>query len=133
MISNPSVCALGQGQPLGVTGYLLTVGGDDWQSDEVIAVVANDTVSWTDESNYNENGQLIITGNVTNESSDAIRDVQVIVTVFDANQNVIAAGFTNTEAAILLPEDRSNFQLLISDRGGNAANYIVDVQALACE
>lgn len=125
----PFSLRFGQGQPPETTTYTLTVGREDWQPDDVPTVVSSDALAWTHETSYNENRHLRISGTITNMSQQTVRQVRAVVTLFDDQGEVIAAGFTEVESP-LLAGDTTNYSILVSDIGGLPANYIVDVQAL---
>jgi hypothetical protein len=46
---------------------------------------------------------------------------------------VIGAGFVDTDMTVLPANSETPYTILISDLGGTAANYIVNVQALPCD
>jgi hypothetical protein len=52
------------------------------------------------------------------------------VTVFNADQQVIAAGFTDIIPEELPPGDSVPYQILVPESGGTPVNYIVNVQGL---
>jgi hypothetical protein len=124
----PFSLRFGQGQPALTTGYELTLGNDAWQSDLNAVVFGQDELTWTDESNITQEGHLLITGTVTNTSSQSVRNLRAVVTVFDDAQNVIAAGFTDLAAAQLSPDETAPFQIRVPEMGGEPAHYIVNVQ-----
>jgi hypothetical protein len=77
-----------------------------------------------------DNGSLIVSGTVTNTGREAAHHLRAVVTVFDAVQNVIAAGFTPVNVDVLESGATAPFQLSILEIGGQPANYIVNVQGL---
>ncbi len=125
----PFSLRFGQGQPALTTTYELTVGDEGWQSDANTGLLGPDDLTWTDESTYTEEGHLLITGEVTNIGTTTVRNLRAVVTVFDEAQNVIAAGFTDLTASQLAPDESAEFQIRVPELGGEAAQYIVNIQA----
>ena len=128
----PFSLRFGQGQVDGATRYAVIVGDDQWNPEEVIEIVGEEMFDWTDESNFNDAGQLFINGVITNNSLEDTKDTKIIVTVFDDSQNVIASAFHDVQPAILGAGETTDYTLLISDVGGTPATYILTVQALPC-
>jgi hypothetical protein len=124
----PFSLRFGQGQPALTTRYELTLGNDTWESDPDAVIFGQDELTWTDESSFTEEGQLLITGTITNVSSQRIRNLRAVATVFDDSQNVIAAGFTDLTVAQLAPDESAPFQIVVPETGGEPAHYIVNVQ-----
>jgi hypothetical protein len=124
----PFSLRFGQGQPALTTLYELTLGNEAWGSDPDAVIFGQDELTWTDESRFTEEGHLLITGSVTNVSSQRIRNLRAVVTVFDDSQNVIAAGFTDLMAEQLAPDESTPFQIVVPEMGGEPAHYIVSVQ-----
>ncbi len=124
----PFSLRFGQGQPPEVTGYTLSLGGEDWQPGDLPPTSDSRAFAWTDETSYNENNHLIISGMVTNISENTVRDTRAIVTLFDEAQRVIAAGFAEVDRQRLPPGEKTTYSILVPDIGGTPANYIVDVQ-----
>jgi hypothetical protein len=125
----PFSLRFGQGQPLGAVDFALSLGGSAYQAQTLVVVTAP-TLTWQDGEQRGTDGQLYITGTVTNEGNQAVKQGMAVVSVFDANGNVIGAGFAPIESATLAPNGTSEFVVLISDLGGEASNYIVTVQGL---
>jgi len=129
----PFSLRFGQGQVEGATRYGVVVGSDDWNPDEILAIIGEEQFDWTDESNFNDAGQLFITGSITNNSLEDARDTKIIVTVFDDKQKVIAAAFHDVQPAIFEAGDTTDYSLLVPDVGGTPVTYILTVQALPCD
>lgn len=125
----PFSLRFGQGQPSLATTYTVTLGGEDWQPSEVVILGANE-MTWTDESRFDNFNRLIISGTVTNVSQSVIRQPRALVTVFDRVENVIGAGFSDIEPAELQPGESATFEITLPELGGEAQNYIVNVQGL---
>ncbi len=129
----PFSLRFGQGQPPGTLTYTLSAGGSDWQPADAGAVVAGDALTWTSELETSDAGLLYIRGTLTNTSGVRVHDARAVATVFDSQQAVIGAGWADVTSPILAPGGVSDFTIAIPDLGSNAANVIVDVQALRCD
>jgi hypothetical protein len=125
----PFSLRFGQGQPSLSADYRLTVGAG-WQPGTSIRLIGQESLSWTDRSEFDLFGRLTITGTVTNSGASAVTAVRAFATVFSSAQNVIAAGFIDLEPGTLSPGESADFAILLPDVGGAPANYIVNVQGL---
>lgn len=127
----PFSLRFGQGQPALTNQYQLIVGGEAWTPESLdSAIIAGpESLRWTDESQFNDNGDLLITGVLHNDGGQAVHRPRVVVTVFNADQAVIGAGYTNLEA-VLGAGDSTPFQVVIPDLGGSPAQYIVTAQGV---
>lgn len=128
----PFSLRFGQGQVEGAMRYGVIVGDKEWNPEEIVEIIGEEMFDWTDESNFNDTGQLFINGDITNNSLDDAKDTKIIVTVFDDNQNVIASAFHDVQPAILSAGETTDYNLLVPDVGGTPATYILTVQALPC-
>lgn len=128
----PFSIRFGQGQPAAADDFEVTVGGTDWEPQAAYEVVSADGLDWTDGTQFSPDGALFITGTITNTGDEAVRNPRVVATLFNGDGDVIAAAFTEADAAVLQPGSETAYTLLISDRGGAPEQYIVDVQAIPC-
>jgi hypothetical protein len=117
------------GQPALSNRYDIILGNADWKPAGSRVVYGPDHLKWEDRSQAAADGRLVISGSVTNTSQQIINNVRAVVTVFDAAQNVIAAGFAAVTPS-LKPGARAPFEVVVPERGGAAANYIVNVEGL---
>lgn len=124
----PFSLRFGQGQPALAASFDLALGGQNWQPDTAGTIYGQDVLNWTDESNIT-GGQLVITGTVVNNGDQTARSLRAVVTVFDAAQQVIAAGYGDITPQLAAGESTS-FQITLPETGGSAANYILNIQAL---
>ncbi|MCB9453553.1 MAG: hypothetical protein H6672_19145 [Anaerolineaceae bacterium] len=124
----PFSLRFGQGQPSEAVTYDLVVGGEGWQPDTSSVIYGPDELTWTDESSFTTDGQLIVSGTVTNISTDPVRNVRVVASVFGGAQNVIAAAFSDLPLSPLMPGETVPFQVIMPEMGGEPVNYIVNVQ-----
>lgn len=125
----PFSLRFGEGQPPNAITYALTLGGELWNIETLTAVSAP-TLAWTDEVVRGTDGQVYISGTVTNTGMQTLREGMVIVTVFDANGQVIGAGFAPIQEALLAPNGTSPYNVLISETAEDPARYSVTAQAL---
>lgn len=134
----PFSLRFGQGQPPEATDFSLSLGTDSQSPGDSTdalqrAIITEPDLSWTDAIEPSGNNAYFVIGLVRNESEAPVRQPRVVVTLFDELGRVIAAGFTDADADILPPDESAEFRLLVPDLGGQPANYIVNVQALACD
>jgi hypothetical protein len=123
----------GQGQPPEAERYTVAIGSDSWQPEQPVEFVGAPVLQWTDSTEYTSDGNLFISGSITNTGDEPVRQARAVVTVFDDGGRVIGAGFSDADSTVLEPQSGTSFTVLINELGGNAANYIVDVQALPCD
>lgn len=123
----PFSLRFGQGQPALTTSYTLMLGSADWNPSPPETVYGSDQLTWTDQSTFTPQGALAIHGTVTNTSAQVVGSPRAVVTVFNSQQNVIAAGFVDV-AEQLGAGETASFQLVVPEIGGIPANYIVNVQ-----
>ncbi len=126
----PFSLRFGQGQPALATSYSLAIGGHDWNLADNPVVLGQNEMNWTDTSHFDDLHRLVISGTVTNISTNTIHNPRVTVTVFNADQNVIAAGFTAIDPADFTAGATAKFEITLPDIGGDPQNYIVNVQGL---
>ncbi len=128
----PFSLRFGQGQPAMTSTYEVRVGAPDWQppDPDALVVYGPEDLSWIDESGFDENGALVISGTVTNTGQRLLHRPRVSVTVFNADQNVIAARFEDLDVAQLSPNDSAPFRIVLQEIGGEPAHYVVNIQAL---
>ena len=127
----PFSLRFGQGRPIEVVRYAVTIGGQDWSmaATTPATVYGAESLTWTDTSTFSPEGYLLISGVVTNNSALVIRAPLAVVTVFDSTRKVIGARFEPIAEA-LLPGASLDFQLMITEFGGEPANYFLNIQGL---
>ena len=126
----PFSLRFGQGQPALTASYELIAGAEDWQPDTEAEVYGPDDLSWIDASSFDEDGHLVVSGTVTNIGERLLHSLRVMVTVFDNQQNVIAARFMDLNISELRPNESTTFDIVVTEIGGDPAQYVVNVQAL---
>ncbi|MBZ0299481.1 MAG: DUF3426 domain-containing protein [Anaerolineae bacterium] len=126
----PFSLRFGQGQPALAARYSLTFGSAEPPSDSSTEVYGPTDLSWIDESTYDAEGQLVVSGMVTNIGDRMLHRPRATVTVFDANQNVVAARFADLPVDALGPNESAPFELVLSEIGAEPAQYVVNIQAL---
>jgi hypothetical protein len=125
----PFSLRFGQGQPALSNHYDLSLGGADWQPQTDRVVIGQNDLTWNDNSTFEADGSMVISGNVTNTSAGPVLPPRVVATIFNAAGNVIAAAFTDLTVP-LNTNDSADFRIVIPEMGGQPANYLVTVQAL---
>ena len=123
----PFSLRFGQGRPVGSVTYALMLEGVTVTD---AAPLGEGALTWTDESSIDEQGRLVVRGSVTNAGDATARQPRVTLTVFDAEQRVIAAAFADLAVSDLAAGQVAPYELRIAEMGGAAVNYIVNVQAL---
>jgi hypothetical protein len=127
----PFSLRFGQGQPAGAARYTLALGGDGWEPGPVDVVYGPDHLDWIDDSRFDDFGRLVVSGVVTNVGAEPVGGLRAVAAVFDAADNVIAAGFSDLAAARLGPNESAPFEIIIPETGGEPALYAVSVQGRA--
>ncbi len=77
-----------------------------------------------DRADYNDQGHLVIGGTVTNIGSAQAKDVKIVVTIFDGQGRVVAAGNAFGQQSNLAPEESTDYQLTFFELGGEAVHYV---------
>jgi hypothetical protein len=113
-------------QPPGITTYSITLGGDGTGQPRTDVL----DLQVTNSSRTEPDGRLFITGVVTNPGTTVVEQVRVVVTIFDPDQNVIAAGFSDV-AALLDPGAGVDYQVIIPELGGTPVNFTVLAQGIS--
>lgn len=85
------------------------------------------------EATFNENGFLVISGNVRNRGSQSSNLVKVIVTIFDQQQRVIATDTTLVTTQQLAPGETSSFSVIFVELGGVPHTFLVTAQGVIGE
>jgi hypothetical protein len=127
----PFSLRFGQGQPLSAVQYALVI-GENWQPQESAppVLIGRQALTWTDDLNISEEGNLQIEGTLTNTGTGTVRDPLATITVFDAAQNVIGARYETILEGDLPAGESVSFQFSMTELGGDPASYFVNIQAL---
>lgn len=129
----PFSLRFGQGQTSETTRYTTVLGSPDWQNNPTLEIISAPTLTWEDATQYTADNDLFIIGTLTNTGEVAVRQPRAVATIFDEEGRVIAAAFADLDVQTLDAGATTDFTILVSDLGGTAANYLVNVQALPCE
>jgi hypothetical protein len=70
----------------------------------------------------------VIQGTVENVGDAVARQPRAVVTVFDAAQNVIAAGYVDLSTTMLAPGESAAYEIAIPDFGGDPVTTSTMVQ-----
>lgn len=127
----PFSLRFGQGQPALAQDYELILGGQNWQPETGAQLLHPEALVLTSESSREQDGRLIVSGTVRNVSEQTAREVRVTISVFNTEQQVIAAGFTQLEGGALPPNAEAPYQIVVPEMGGEPANFIVTAQGLS--
>ena len=125
----PFSLRFGQGQPVPATHYELVLGGTDWKPQTATDIYGPGNLDWIDDSSFDEDGALVISGTVTNIGSHMLHDLRATATVFATGQGVIGARFVDLDSPPLGPNESTDFRIVLPELGGVPGQYIVNVQA----
>jgi hypothetical protein len=125
----PFSLRFGQGRPAEAAAFSISVDDPNGSVTETM-IYSNDQLNWTDESQFTDGGDLLVTGTVTNTGSAMLRSPLALVTVFDFEQNVIGAWFAPLLEDRIAPGASLPFEVRVSELGADPYNYIVEIQAL---
>jgi hypothetical protein len=128
----PFSIRFGQGQPFNASRYTVALGSENFIPLEK-PIISLPSLQWTDTTETSQDADLFIVGEVTNTGTKSVLSPRAIVTIFDENGRVIAAAFADADNSILIAGDSTSFTVLVSDIGGTAANYVVNLQAYPCD
>jgi hypothetical protein len=92
-----------------------------------------DNFALTSDANFDESGLLVVSGQVRNEGNLTANLVKVIVTVFDAQQRVIATDTTLVDEQQLAQGDSSTYSVTFVELGGTPNTFLVTAQAIIQE
>lgn len=122
----PFSLRFGQGQPPNASAYIITIEAADQDAPDI----TGSSLTWTDASSRTPEGHLVVEGTLTNTSDQPARAPLAIITVFDEDGGVIAAGFITTGQESITAGESVSYQVRVPEMGGIPANYILDIQAL---
>lgn len=123
----PFSLRFGQGQPSNASAYIITVEAADLDTP---IIISGGALTWTDVSSRTPEGHLVVEGTLTNTSDQPARAPLAIITVFDEDGGVIAAGFITTGQESIAAGESVPYLVRVPEMGGIPANYILDIQAL---
>lgn len=126
----PFSLRFGGGQPTDARQFIVRAGGGDWMPTPAPVVLGGDTLSWTDQATFADDGSLTVSGDVSNTGGVIARHVRATVTLFDAAQNVIGAASQELSPPTIAPGEGVAYRFVFTELGGAPVNYIVSVQAL---
>lgn len=125
----PFSLRFGQGKPADATRYVIHAGEGELNR-LGRRLYGGGALAWEEESTLTPEGHLYITGELTNNSTTPIDELLALVTVFDDQQTVIGAWFTDLPNDPILPGQTIPFEVRVMELGGNPQNYIVEIQGL---
>jgi hypothetical protein len=126
----PFSLRFGEGKPPEALRYTVNIGNTSWAPNisPERPLTTSDDLNWSDQWYLSEEGHFIVEGSVTNISDNTISEPKVIITLFDANQNVIAAAFNPLDVNTLQPGASVDYFLRIQEFGSQPTDYITTVQ-----
>jgi hypothetical protein len=128
----PFSLRFGQGHPPAAQTYQVMLGADGWTPTERLIYGAG-TLEWTEASTFTPENHLLITGMITNNGGGTAYRPLAVVTVFDAQQNVVGAWFTAVAGERIAPGESVPYEVRVMEIGGQAEHYILEIQALTEE
>jgi len=84
----------------------------------------------TSQADFDENGLLVVSGQVRNEGNLTASLVKVIVTIFDSEQRVIATDTTLVDLQRLAPGEASTYSVTFVELGGTPNTFLVTAQGI---
>ena len=87
----------------------------------------------TSDAEFDENGVLVVSGQVRNEGNLTANLVKVIVTIFDAQQRVVGTDTTLVEQQRLASGEISTFSVRFFELGGEPNTFLVNAQGVITE
>jgi hypothetical protein len=127
----PFSLRFGGGQPEAAREFRVRVGGPEWTPQPSVSVAGAQALSWTDSATFEADNQLTVSGEVTNTGAALVEEVRVVVTVFNAAQEVVGAAWATLQPPALGPGESAPYRFVFNELGGAAVNYIVQVQGLS--
>ncbi len=115
--------------PLTATHYALQVEAQQ-AIDSLATFYGPSAFEWEDRAEYDEQGTLHVRGTVRNSGGQTAYNMQVIITLFDAQERAI--GYTTASLGQGFPLEAgaaAQFDAPIPRLGGSPASYLVTVQA----
>jgi hypothetical protein len=125
----PFSLRFGQGQPPGSMGFDVQVGGGDGTV-QARTLVSEAQFRTQDVSSFDALGRFVVSGEIEHIGDAVAANPRAVVTVFDAAQNVIAAGFADVGVEQLAPGERARYEVAIPELGGEPATFSVMVQGI---
>lgn len=123
----PFSLRFGQGQPTGSLRFAVQIDGGGGAADGR-ALVSEAQFRTQDESTFDSLGRFVVSGEIEHIGETTAVSPRVVVTVFDAAQNVIAASFADVGVDQLAPGERARYAVAIPELGGEPATFSVMVQ-----
>ncbi len=125
----PFSIVFGDGLPAGTIRYDLQVSAR-YADYTVQTFYGPENFALTSQADFDDNGLLVISGQVRNEGPKTANLVKVIVAVFDDQQRVIATDTTLVDTQRLLPGETSAFSVAFVELGGVPNTFLVTTQGV---
>lgn len=117
------------GLPPGTTRYVLEVSGR-YADFTAQTFYGPENFALSSAADFDQNGALVVSGQVRNEGNLTASLVKVIVTIFDAQQRVIATDTTLVDTQPLAPGETSTFSVRFFELGGEPNTFLVTAQGI---
>jgi hypothetical protein len=117
------------GLPPGTARYVLEVSGR-YADFTAQTFYGPENFALSSSADFDENGALVVSGQVRNEGNLTASLVKVIVTIFDAQQRVIATDTTLVDTQPLAPSQTSTFTVRFFELGGEPNTFLVTAQGI---
>ncbi|MCC6905505.1 MAG: hypothetical protein IT326_06645 [Anaerolineae bacterium] len=89
-----------------------------------------DNFALTSGASFDENGLLLIGGQVRNDGNQSASLVKVIVTIFDEEGRVAGTDTTLVDQQRLAPGEATDYSVAFAELGGSANTFLVTVQGI---
>lgn len=83
------------------------------------------------EAYYNDSGNLVLSGTLVNRGNRLVRDVQLVISITDSANRVIAVQTQNINKDQLLPNEADTYEVIVYDIGGAPDFYELQVIGVA--
>lgn len=87
-----------------------------------------DNFALTSAAEFDDNGVMVVSGQVRNEGTETVRLVKVIVAVFDASHRIVGTDTTLVDVQELAPGESSAYNVRFFELGGTPETFRVTVQ-----
>lgn len=125
----PFSIVFSDGLPPGTVRYDLETSGR-YADDAAQTFYGPENFALTSQAAFDEDGLLVISGQVRNEGTRAADLVKVIVVIFDEQQRVTGTDTTLVDMQRLAPGETSTYSVSFFELGGSASTFLVTAQGI---
>jgi hypothetical protein len=83
----------------------------------------------TQTGTFDDFGRLTVAGTVTNNGLEIVEQIEILITAYDAEDDVIGYGVASLDDVQLIPGESAPFEYVFEELGGQAVNLGLWVQA----